>query len=580
MNTELLFTLDDIRDLSDAKVFVKGENYFESGAVGKIIRRGDIFEGKVAGTQKYNVRLEIKGDLPEIRCSCPYEFGGICKHAVAFAIAVLNGEYQESKGIQEAIDEYTTEEFVSSFSHTENAIKVEFLRQLLLKDPLLQSQFMKFKENTPGKQVINTGVDIEEIKNDVYRQLSSMEFDHFVEEYDPYDDGFYDEEGYIDEANESLGYLYEEYIKNSIGLVQKGNIVEAAMIVCGLIEGSQNLPDPQDNYNIFDGDFNYYVNEKLRESLAGFASEVRKAILSDENIFSAIRVMFQRYRVNKSQPNDAVFNYLKELEELLIALIKNEKIAVFLSDQIDTADVDRASIVYVKLKIAEVSENEELWIKIAEEFASSDGNICMQLLEKYKSESGKMNFRRVAKAAFDAWPYDFDQYIIDHLDKNGDDSLYVMALKHYTRRQQSIKHYKELKNYMDDKEKDEFINQVKGSHHEVFYVKMLEAESRFSEILVYVRDRLLITWSFSEIIIPIINVYPDDCFEMFVKKCNQALNAPKRNRDTYLQMVSWLKLMKKIVSKQNETQKFIESLYHHKPNLPALKDEMKKAGLM
>jgi hypothetical protein len=65
---------------------------------------------------------------------------------------------------------------------------------------------------------------------------------------------------------------------------------------------------------------------------------------------------------------------------------------------------------------------------------------------------------------------------------------------------------------------------------------------------------------------------------MIIKKCNQALTSPKRKRDTYLQMVSWLRLMKKIVSKQIETQKYIESLYHHKPNLPALKDELKKAG--
>jgi len=578
MKTEIPFTLDDIQELAGSKVFMKGEDYYESGAVNKIIRKGDVFEGTVEGSQKYKVRLEISGDRPEFRCSCPFEYGLLCKHEVAFAIAVLEGDYHQGKELPEIKVKYAPEEFDSLFARSENPDKIEFLRQLLLRDSALQSQFIAYIETNTGNQKKNSGIEIDEIKDDIYEQLSTLEFDHFVEEYDPYDGDYYDDDGYLDDAYESIGIVYEDYTKKAIGFMRTGNIRESFMIICGMIEGSHNLPEPADNYDIFDSGFNYAVTEKLHEILGSIASEFEKSILSDENIFSAIRLLFDRFSLYKPESDDKDYFYFKAMEKPLIALIKSENIAGFLSGQLDSGGVDPASVVYVRLKIAEVLSNEEMWIKSAEEFAPHDQKICLQLLEKYKSEPSKINFRRVAKPAFDAWPFEMDKYLVDHLDKNGDDLLYVNALKHYTRRQQSVTHFKELRNYLSDTAKEEFISQAKSSHNEVFYVKMLEAEGRFSDIRTYVRDHYLLSWSFSEIIVPILNVYPDDCLDMIIKKCNQALTSPKRKRDTYLQMVSWLRLMKKIVSKQIETQKYIESLYHHKPNLPALKDELKKAG--
>ena len=69
-------------------------------------------------------------------------------------------------------------------------------------------------------------------------------------------------------------------------------------------------------------------------------------------------------------------------------------------------------------------------------------------------------------------------------------------------------------------------------------------------------------------------------FEIIVKINNKALNSQKRKRETYQIMVKTLKLLKEITSKKNETNLFLKELYNHKPNLPALKDEMRKARLI
>ena len=63
-------------------------------------------------------------------------------------------------------------------------------------------------------------------------------------------------------------------------------------------------------------------------------------------------------------------------------------------------------------------------------------------------------------------------------------------------------------------------------------------------------------------------------------KCNSTLKSYNRGRSTYQQIVPWLLVMMKIESKRTETQFFIKSLYDHIPRLPALKDEITKAGLL
>ena len=76
------------------------------------------------------------------------------------------------------------------------------------------------------------------------------------------------------------------------------------------------------------------------------------------------------------------------------------------------------------------------------------------------------------------------------------------------------------------------------------------------------------------------NIYPQDCFSIIVEINNKAMKGYKRNRSTYQTMVKTLKLLPEITIKKKETEIFLKSLYNHKPNLPALKDEMRKAKLI
>jgi len=75
-----------IRALATPESFARGRSYFDDSAVSDLVRRGDRLTAEVEGSELAPYRVSIRlhdGGVAEARCSCPYDFGGYCKHIVA-----------------------------------------------------------------------------------------------------------------------------------------------------------------------------------------------------------------------------------------------------------------------------------------------------------------------------------------------------------------------------------------------------------------------------------------------------------------------------------------------------------------
>ena len=95
-------TEDTLRSTTSAQSFERGLEYYHSGAVYNTIRQGDTLLAECVGTETYHLRVELDAaGLRSASCTCPYEYGGYCKHLVAFLLTYLHkpNEFTKRKSL-------------------------------------------------------------------------------------------------------------------------------------------------------------------------------------------------------------------------------------------------------------------------------------------------------------------------------------------------------------------------------------------------------------------------------------------------------------------------------------------------
>ncbi len=73
--------------------FQRGKEYYQSGAISHTAIQGTLLSGECAGTYApyYRVRVDLdEAGIAEASCTCPYEYGGYCKHTVALLLTYLH----------------------------------------------------------------------------------------------------------------------------------------------------------------------------------------------------------------------------------------------------------------------------------------------------------------------------------------------------------------------------------------------------------------------------------------------------------------------------------------------------------
>lgn len=79
-----------IRQHTSEESFARGASYYHGGAVGPLVLRGGLLQAEVEGSQYEPYRVTVSLDAGGVRaagCTCPYDWGGWCKHIVATLLA-------------------------------------------------------------------------------------------------------------------------------------------------------------------------------------------------------------------------------------------------------------------------------------------------------------------------------------------------------------------------------------------------------------------------------------------------------------------------------------------------------------
>src|SRR5215210_8229765 len=86
-------TEEHVRELASERSFERGETYYRDGAVLEPIRQALELRAQCEGSdyEPYQVSATLgKSGIAETSCTCPYDYGGICKHIVALLLTYVH----------------------------------------------------------------------------------------------------------------------------------------------------------------------------------------------------------------------------------------------------------------------------------------------------------------------------------------------------------------------------------------------------------------------------------------------------------------------------------------------------------
>lgn len=163
-----------IRQHASSQSFERGEEYYRHNAVNNLVERGSLITAEVEGSnyEPYVISISFdEGGVTDANCSCPYDWGGWCKHIVAVLLTCTNKPEQIEKRptIEQMMANLTLEQ-LKSLVKSLVANQPEIINSLDREITLLQA-----KSTQKTKFSRHTSIDPKPFKQQVKYILSKVE---------------------------------------------------------------------------------------------------------------------------------------------------------------------------------------------------------------------------------------------------------------------------------------------------------------------------------------------------------------------------------------------------------------------
>jgi hypothetical protein len=595
-----MFTRKQLKSLATAPSFSRGEDYLRAGSVGKITREADQFRAKVHGTYAYRVQLTLKADGEvKLECNCPYDFEGICKHAVALGLAVIEQFGSAPTAGQAATNPIDTSPAALHATTTET--QIAFLANLLRRDDALRRQFLAHVANmaVPAVPAEST---IDSISRQVYEALSDLAFDDdLLSEHDPgyhYAEG----DGLLEAADEAIDQVLIPHAEAVAEALHAGHLTEALRHWVGVYEGSAAATAPQaDDYDLF-GYEGYPAHVQARW-LALLAEQeiphlLETATFAPTDTEAALVLLVARYQQptgpNEAQPHNgpaahpAMHHLPPHFHGLLHALAHDPATAARLRPLLAEAPAPDLGLARVLLRVAEVLADDGLWLRTSEAFATQDAVLTEQLLDRYRQRGDRASLLRVLGQQRPKFPHSLNAYVLAHVAPSEDEALYLAALAQRCHQTQSLADYHALRGYWRPAQRRAFVDEQvalggRSGQNPLFGAQLLAAESRHAELLPYL---LRTNWAWQRAIPEVLalaaRTHPDDCLDTVLEQAEKLLQNPAtgRGRAAYQRVAAWLAVLHEVEVLRPPVALFAAYLYTEYARLAALREELRAARLV
>jgi hypothetical protein len=466
-------------------------------------------------------------------------------------------------------------DFDKAYSNAPESIKLKFLDAIIKHNSSIKEEFMHFYQSRNDDSVRLSYDKFRKIVSDV-QAVYKHQFESVDLENPDWDNYHAPDSGYIEEwqayqyaSEQEFEAVFDRFRSNAINKIIEQQPDELMAMLIGLYEATQDavVPDEVSSFN----DVNEHLLSEHENTLKTIVEKLRLSALSENKISTAFNLFFN-YCAEEYPGNEF---FVAHFEPLLIALADKSDKAGDLLDLMAQWEIEKSTLPELTLFLNKKTGNSTEWLKSAQQLYQRSVPVAMELLEYY-FESDKEAFTATARELFSAnnfiWAQFLQQYITPQLDKE----LYVKVFWKLTVSSLEITHYCKIREYLTETDFNQLLEEIKWE--KVFTVKILEVEKRYNDIKTLVEKTPEI-WHLAEMISPILTVYPEFCFEHLKKMATNTLQK-ERSRHIYERIASWLKLTEQIPGFESKHLELVQQLYNHKPNLPALKDEMRKAGVV
>ena len=245
--------LNSFEQLIDETILKRGLEYFEQGCVSEFTTIAtNEYEAIVEGNEDYTVNLFIENDIVvSHHCTCPYDFGPVCKHEVAVLFYMLQNELNLSENKPKKKKEQkkpTVENQIKTILHS---LDQDTLQKFIIEQCKQDKKFRNYFLVTFGH--INQKLDAEFYRNQIKEIVKTASDKH----------GFIDWHNmkYLTRALEPLVEKLESYKLSN-------NFQQAFFLSSVLLEEMTITIEDADDSN---GDIGYFVDTAV-EALHDIAS--------------------------------------------------------------------------------------------------------------------------------------------------------------------------------------------------------------------------------------------------------------------------------------------------------------------
>ncbi|MCK9450362.1 MAG: hypothetical protein M0Q90_01610 [Bacteroidales bacterium] len=465
--------------------------------------------------------------------------------------------------------------FNKIYGDTSVDLKMRFFDEIIRDDERLKAAFLAFveEENSPPES-LNTAAFKDTVLTIKSNFLASFEMADPGEPdwhcYEAPHSGYVEEwEIYQMASEQEIQDVFEEFISQATATIiaQQPDILLAQLT--GMYEAIIEARVP-DKHNSFD-DVNEYLLSEFPDYIKMLVEKLWPASFSHQAVEKAYELFFRYWRDTHAEKLAALHYF----EPLLISLAEMPNETDELLAIIKNTLVDQAFLPELVLLLHENSENESNWLQAALQLYHKSESAAKQLLTYYH-ENDTAAFVKIALEIFPKNPKGWAAFLEEYVSPLQDKELFVSVYLQLIYFKRQVDYYIKVKPYLD--KANYSLLMEKTSDDVPFTAQLLAADGRYADIKTLIETKAN-HWNFDQLIAPIIKVYPDYALNNIKTMIEKTLKTA-RDRYVYQDVAKWLLLARQIPGLEAETSALIKNTYNHKPTLRALRDEMRKMGVV